>query len=425
MRAVVPKRTEDTSAARPLSCLSVALWVAATAVIGQFQLIHTLCGCPTPKAVDRGINTCTVAATAATLPFGSTRLALAQPAPAIGTDTTGLNLCLYGDCEARGTYVADPYGWPNPATMPVATLPYVTRGGFFSGSYFRLNVGSIGADVGSATVTVAATPLVLQVNTLYAESTGSVRSLPGVDLQSRTRVVRLAAAVDLDRAMNLRGFSIGLIGAVPATESDSRLSQSGFTFLTAKEQRDIDLTLGLHWRGGTRDWFMSGALLNALRDHVTSEGVDLATGAPLRQTGTTNAWFARAGVSLLPLVPAGLAEGASPAAELAGELRMAVDMEHKNIAVPSEGSRKDYTAYFGLDARIAPDAWNPAAHYMRLYGITGVDTGGGWGLGLGIYGNGPLQLASCNPAYSSRPLAPSLGHRVNIWSATCSIALPL
>ncbi|MGD0946247.1 MAG: hypothetical protein ABSA52_02370 [Candidatus Binatia bacterium] len=130
-------------------------------------------------------------------------------------------------------------------------MPYVPRGAFFSGSYFRLNVGGIGADVGSGTVTMAAAPFLFQVNTVYAEASGSVRSLPGVDLGFRTRIVRLAAAVDLDRAVGAHGLSVGLIGAAPATQNDLKLSATGVTFLTAKEDRDIDLTFGLHWRGGT------------------------------------------------------------------------------------------------------------------------------------------------------------------------------
>jgi len=350
------------------------------------------------------------------------RLAVAQP---IGTDIGALNLCLYGDCEARGAYAADPYGWPNPATLPVGTLPYVPRGAFFSGSYFRLNVGGIGADVGSGTITAAAAPFLLQVNTVYAEANGSVRSLPGVDLGFRTRIVRLAAAVDLDRALDVHGLSVGFIGAVPATQSDLKLSATGVTFLTAKEDRDVDLTFGLHWRVGARDWFMAGAFLNALRDHATTDGVDLATLTPFRQTGTTNAWFARAGVSLLPFVPLQLAEGTSSASELAGELRTAIDLEHKNIAVPGEGSRKDYAAYFGLDARLVPDAWNPISGYLRFYGIAGVDTNGGWGTGLGFYGNGPLQFLSCNPAYSARPLTDTLGNRVKVWTLTCSASVAI
>lgn len=348
------------------------------------------------------------------------RLAVAQP---IGTDISALNLCLYGDCEARGAYAADPYGWPNPGTLPVGTLPYVPRGALFSGSYFRLNVGGVGADIGSGTVTAAATPFVFQVNTAYADASGSVRSLPGVHLTLRTPVVRLAGAVDLDRFLGLQGLCVGLVGAVPATESTLKLSAGGSTFLTAEEDRDVDLTLGLHWRAGSRDWFMAGAFLNALRDHVSTDGVDLATGAPFRQTGTTNAWFARAGVSLLPFVPLDLAGSSTPVSELAGEVRTAVDVEHKNIAVPGEASRRDYAAYFGLDARLIADAWNPLSQYVRLYGIAGVDTNGGWGTGLGFYGNGPLQFLSCNPAYSARPIAKSLGERVKIWSATCSVSV--
>jgi hypothetical protein len=343
----------------------------------------------------------------------------------IGTDITGLNLCLYGDCEARGTYAADPYGWPNPGTLPVGTLPYVSRGAFLSGSYFRLNVGGVGGDVGSSTVTAALSPVLFQVNTVYADASGSARSLPGVDVRFHAPIVRLAAAVDLDRALGVHGLCVGLIGAVPATQSDLKLSASGFTFLTATEKREVDLTFGLHYRTGRRDWFMAGAFVNALRDHVTMEGTDLATFAPFRQTGTTNAWFARAGVSLLPFVPLDLASGGTPLSELAGEVRTAIDVEHKNIAVPGEGSRQEYAAYFGLDARLIADAWNPLSHYVRPYGIVGVDTNGGWGTGVGLYGNGPLQFLSCNPAYSARPIAQSLGDRVKIWSATCSVSAEL
>jgi hypothetical protein len=46
----------------------------------------------------------------------------------VSTDITALNLCMYGDCEARGSYAADPYGWANPATLPVGTLPHLDHG---------------------------------------------------------------------------------------------------------------------------------------------------------------------------------------------------------------------------------------------------------------------------------------------------------
>jgi hypothetical protein len=107
------------------------------------------------------------------------------------------------------------------------------------------------------------------------------------------------------------------------------------------------------------------------------------------------------------------------------ELRLGADAAHTNIAVPSEGSVERNTGFFGADARLLPDAWNPLSGLIRLYAIGGAGTGGGWGTGAGLYGNGPLQFLSCNPAYSSRPQAQSLGRRVNVWSATCSVVVPL
>lgn len=343
----------------------------------------------------------------------------------IGTDLTGLNLCLYGDCEARGAYAADPYGWVNPATLPVGTLPYVERGVFLSGSYFRLNAGGVGADVSSGTLTATASPFVLQVNAIYAEASGEPHAVPA-DLTFRTRFVRLAAAIDLDRtAIRIPGLSVGLLGSLPVTNSDLTLSANGLTLVQATEDREADLTLGLHWRGGERNWFMAGAFVNAVRDPATTDAIDLGSFQPVRTSGTTNAWFTRVGVSLLPFVPIGLASNGSPTAEWLGELRLASDVAVANIAVPGEGTRQTETGYLGADARVLPDRWNPASRYLRFYWIGGVDTNRGWGEGLGLYGNGPLQWLSCNPAYSSRPIATSLGDRVDIWSATCSVSVPL
>ena len=90
----------------------------------------------------------------------------------------------------------------------------------------------------------------------------------------------------------------------------------------------------------------------------------------------------------------------------------------------SEPTRSGEMGYFGADFLVLPDAWNPVSDYVRLSLIGGVDTNGGWGLGSGIYGNGILQVFSCNPAYSSRPRAESLGDRVDIWAATCAVMVP-
>jgi hypothetical protein len=342
----------------------------------------------------------------------------------LGTDIAGLNLCLYGDCEARGSYAADPFGWANPATMPFYVLKYVPRGAFVSAGYYRLNAGGLEADIESPSLSFAAAPWVFQITGVYAEGSGSARRLPGMDLSLRSRILRLAVGVDLDQVLPMRGWAFGLMGALPVGSSDLRVSLDGFRVGESKEERDLDLTVGLHWRGGKRDWFMAGALVNGISNDLETDEIDPATLSSSHREGTSNAWFVRQGVSVLPFVPLGLAEGTCPRAEWLGEVRLGVDLAELNITVPSEGTRRDEVAYFGVDARLVPDAWNPIARFMRVVVIGGIDTDAGWGIGAGLYGNGPLEFLSCNPAYSSRPIAKSLGDRVNIWAATCAVAVP-
>ncbi|MFN8544427.1 MAG: hypothetical protein U0807_09480 [Candidatus Binatia bacterium] len=342
--------------------------------------------------------------------------ARAQP---IGTDLAALNLCLYGDCEARGSYAADPFGWTNPATLPVGVLGYVQRGVIASPSYFRLNVGRVAADIESGTITAIASPFVAAATVVYAEAEGTPRSLPGLDLRLRLPTVRLAVGADLDRWLGVKGLAVGLLGELPGTTTDLRLAAGGTTFVHGREDHEINLTGGVHWRGGRDDWFMAGAFLNGIRNRSTVEI------GPARQRGTTDAWFARGGVSLLPFVPLGLAGGEGPVAEWLGAIRLGADVEHRNIAAPGEGARIQSLGYFGLDVRLLPDAWNPVARWVRVYAVGGVDTDRGWGIGPGLYGNGPLEFLSCNPAYSSRPLSPSFGDRVDIWTATCSVMVAL
>jgi hypothetical protein len=342
----------------------------------------------------------------------------------LGRDIAGLNFCLYGDCEARGSYAADPFGMANPGTMPVA-LMYLPRGVWMNNSYFRMNVGGVGVNIESPGVTLAAEPWIAQVSVIYAEGSGAVRSMPGVNLSLRTRLIRLAAGVDLGHtSLHLTGLSVGLLAGLPVTNSDLRLSAGGFTFLDSHDDHEIGLTPGVHWRGGARDWFNVGAFVDAERSQDTTRQTDPATLEAVCQRAKSNAWFARAGLSLLPFVPAGLAETSSAMGRFLNEVRLGADLEYRNITVPNEPTLSRERGYFGLDAPLLPDAWNPVSDYLRPYVIGGVDTDAGWGLGAGLYGNGPLEFFSCNPAYSSRPLAKSLGNRVNMWAATCAVAVP-
>jgi hypothetical protein len=231
--------------------------------------------------------------------------------------------------------------------------------------------------------------------------------------------VRLAAAVDLGRAVGIDGLAIGLLGTVPGTTSDLRFTINGTRVAKARDDHEVDLTLGVHWRGGRQDWFMAGAFVNGIRNHSTLEQLGVT------EHGTTNAWFARVGLSLLPFMPLGLADGATPAADVLGSVRLGADVEHRNIAVPGEGASVESRGYFGGDARLLPDAWNPVARFMRVLVIAGVDTSGGWGVGPGLYGTGPLEFLYCNLGTSSRPLVDTLGDRVTVWTANCAVVAPL
>ena len=355
-------------------------------------------------------------------------LAIAASAGAggIGTDLASLNLCLYGDCEARGSYAADPWGFYNPGSLPLAVHNrLLTRGAVPSGSYYHLDIGGVAGDIGSGVVTGALDPVVIQVATAYAEAEGGVDGLPGVHMTFRTTAVRLAAGIDAERVLGLRGLCLGLAGAVPGTTTDVDLHVGGRALSHSEERRSLELIPGFHWHGGERDWIMLGGLVDVLDNDVTTQGLDPATGRPFRSDGTTNAVFARIGTSMLPFVPLGLADGDGPRAQWMSNLRLGIDVEYRNIAVPGEGTTDGATAFFGLDTLLVPDAWNPLARWMRPWLIGGVDTRGGWGIGAGLYGAGALEFLGCNPAYSSRPLTEVIGDRVETFAVTCSAVFPL
>lgn len=355
-------------------------------------------------------------------------LALAAPAAAdhaLGTDLGSLNFGMYGDCEARGTYAADPYGVYNPAIMVVAAARHLPRAGIFSGSYYDLGIGAVDADIGVGVATLAWLPVAFQVATGYVEASGGVRPLPGVDMSFRTTVVRLATAVDAERTLGLRGLSLGLAGVVPGTTSELRLRSRGTTIPHAEEHRELELVPGVHWRAGEDDWLMVGGFFDVVRNHVDSTGLDPVTGTMLRTEGTTNIWFARVGTSIAPFVPLGLTDGGSPGAEWARGVRLGIDVEYRNIAVPNESLEAGTTAYFGADGPLVPDAWNPLARWVRPVVLGGVDTRGGWSVGAGLYGQGPLAFPGCNQAYPSRPLVEFLGERAEALAITCSVLLPL
>ena len=112
------------------------------------------------------------------LVFTLTAWPSAATAQAVGSDLAGLYFCLYGHCEARGAYAADPYTGVNPASVAAGSLTHLSRGAFPTGVYYRLNAGGFRADFEGGQVTLASAPFTFQVSALYAEGSGPPAKAP-------------------------------------------------------------------------------------------------------------------------------------------------------------------------------------------------------------------------------------------------------
>lgn len=344
----------------------------------------------------------------------------------VGTDLAALALCLYGDCEARGSYAGDPFGQTNPGVLSyLAHSRSLARGVVGSGSYFRVTIEDFRADVGSGVVTGVWEPVVFQVATGYAEGEGGVEEPPGLRIRFRTRAVRLALGIDAETVFGIPGLGLGLAGVVPGTATDVSVAAGPTTLVRSTESRDLELVPGFHWHVGERDWFMVGGVLDVVRNGVSARGVDAMRGRVFEAEATTNAWFVRGGISVLPFVPLSLGPEESLAARWVHETRLGIDVEYRSLSAPGEGRQRDTVAYVGLETLLLPPEWTPVSRLLTLTLLAGTDTAGGWGVGVGLYGRGPLAFLGCNPAYSSRPLTRAVGDRVEVLAVTCSAWFPL
>lgn len=343
----------------------------------------------------------------------------------LGTDLSGFALCFYGDCEARGSYAADPLGWTNPATLPVRVLGEMPRGAIASGTYYRVNVGTVGADIGAGILTAAFDPWMFQAIGIYGEGTGGLAGVPGARVRFINRTGGLAAAIDLGRTRwKIDGLCLGALVAIPGLDNDLDVSLGGTTVVSARERRGVDITGGFHWRYGRAEWLMLGGFVDGIGNDLSQTSIDPATGAAISSSGTSNTWLGRFGLSMLPFVPLINRDPSTALAAWATTIRLGADAAYANISIPGEQHRQRAIGYFGVDIPLIPDALPQVSQYMKVVAISGIDTTGGWGAGLGLYGAGPLAFLSCNPGYSSRPLLPSLGHRTDVWAATCTAVVP-
>ncbi len=366
-------------------------------------------------------------------------LFIASPSQAmvkVGTSLISISrlVCGYADCLSRGSWVADLYGWPNPGTLPVGTLPYVPHGVFFSEGEFFINVGQIKGIASSGTMTVTWNPLVFQINGVKATAGGDYHDFDNPHLTVNYPIIRLLIAADLSDYV-LPGLSVGVQGGLPIVTSKVRVDVFSFHLNASRvsESRDVDVTVGAHYRAGYKDWFMVGAYVNgaSFGDHARTINQD-SLEYVITDTNS-KLWDTRFGFSVKPAHMVGAINGqtiddqriaSSPLLELATEVVIGFDWEHFNSSVPGEGTINADIFYFGLDFRVVPDQYNPLSNYVRLYGIGGYDSAGGYGFGPGLYGNGPLQFLSFNGGYRSEPVVDSIAKRADFWAASASVTIP-
>ncbi|MBI5503262.1 MAG: hypothetical protein HY899_00560 [Deltaproteobacteria bacterium] len=339
--------------------------------------------------------------------------------------------CLYADCNARQAWVAHEWGQSNAATL-VEIFDYWEGGkpiGLVSGGWFGVNAGDVEGTIGSGSAALAWVPIVVQFNYASAALDGAPVAPAGTELDLETTRLSLSVAVDLERAASIKGLSIGIIGYIPVATDSLELTAdipNVGTVPIARSNENVayNLSAGVLWETGRRDWLRLGAYLNGVENDSDTTQFDPTTGAALRLHQTSNLWFGRVGTSVRPFIPLGLAAADNAWSRYRGEIKVSADLRVTSISSPGEGvdNRTDFFA--GVDALLVPDHWNPLSRYVGFFGVTGVGTDGSWGAGLGLYGRGALEWLTCDTSYSRAP-GRSLAENVEIRSIACAAWLPV
>lgn len=338
--------------------------------------------------------------------------------------------CLYADCNARQAWVAHEWGQSNAATL-VEVFDYSSGDELIfvsSGSWFGVEAGDLNGAIGSGSALLALAPVAIQFNYAAATIDGAPLSPAGTGMDLETTRLTLSVALDLERSVGIKGLSVGIIGYIPLADQSLTLGTlvpdvGEVTILDSRENVAYNLSAGVLWETGEKDWLRLGAYLNAVENDLDTAQLDLATGSTFSVRQTSNLWFSRVGTTLRPLVPAGLAAGDTSWARFRSDIKLSADLRIASISVPGEGvdNRADFFA--GIDTLLLPDHWNPLAGYLQISGVAGVGTDGSWGAGMGIYGRGALQWLFCDASYSRSP-GRSLGDDLEIQAFACAVWLP-
>jgi len=339
--------------------------------------------------------------------------------------------CLYADCNARQAWVAHEWGQSNAATLVEVFdfWPSEKPISFVSGGWFGLKAGDVEGTISSGSAALAWSPIVIQFNYAVAEADGVPRAVPDAEMDLETTRLSLSVALDLERSFGVKGLSIGIIGYIPVAEDSLALSAEipdvgKVTFADSKENVAYNLSAGVLWETGEKDWLRFGAYLNAIENYSDSTLLDPSTGDALRTHQTSNLWLSRVGTSFRPLVPLGLTEGDTEWSRYRRDLKISADLRVSSISIPDEGVDNRADFFVGIDTLLLPDHWNPLSRYVGIYAVTGAGSDGSWGAGLGLYGRGAIEWLTCDTSYSRAP-GRSLAENFEISAFACAAWLPL
>lgn len=338
--------------------------------------------------------------------------------------------CLYPDCNARQAWVAHEWGQSNAAVLTEIFDFWDSDApiGVASWGWFDVRAGDVDGTIDSGSVALAWVPIVVQLNYASAALDGAPREPAGTEMDLETTRLSLSVAVDLERALSIKGLSLGIIGYIPVAEDSLTLTADvpEVGTITVAESRDnvaYNLSAGVLWETGEKDWLRLGAYLNGIENNTKATWFDFASGTMLTAHQTSNMWFGRVGTSMRPLVPMGLTAGDTPWSRYRGEFKLSADLRVTNISIPGEGVDKRADFFAGIDSLLLPDHWNPLSRYVGLYGVSGIGSDGSWGAGMGLYGRGVLEWLSCDASYSRAP-GRSVARDVEIRSIACALWLP-
>lgn len=353
-----------------------------------------------------------------------------QSSAGVGTDIAKVSeFCLYPDCGARLASTAHEWGFANAATLTEIFDLDAGNLVLVGGSYYNLHAGAVDGSLYSGTVTATYEPLVFQLNYVAANAAGGPEGLPGLDLDFDTKRLRVSLALDLERSVGLNGLSIGVTAVLPSSENDLGISTQIPDFgrldlVRAHEEPGYDLTVGVLYETGQRDWFRVGATLNVASYDSTAAVLDPNSGQVFEFDTTSNIWFGRIGTTVHPFIPMGVASSDSSWDEWRRKVEVSADLRVANISISGEDTIRPVDAFVGVDVPLLPRHRNPLSKWVEFVGIAGVGTDGSWGVGLGVYGQGKLQWLTCDSMYNRQP-GGDLANNFVISGVGCSASFPL